>query len=537
MTESIPFKELNIFSNLILDYIHQDDNVREFYKYAPLSSEIEKVIQARLELLPIDANSSMDRKKLAETIKKQYHAIDHIPEQVTQNIVALEESITFCVVTAHQLNIFGGPLYYIYKIAQTISTCKQLSAEYPNYNFVPVYWMGSEDHDFEEINHITLYNKRIQWSDYQKGSLGAYHPDTVLPLLDELQQLLGNVKYTEQLISIFKSAYSQATLSEATRYFVNAIFGEYGLVIVDGDDAVFKRQFIPVIKDDLLHNTSFKLVAQQIEALKEKGYGYQAMPRAINLFYIRENLRERIEFNQQTNCYVILNTELSFSEEEMLNELEQYPERFSPNVILRPLYQQTILPSVAYIGGAGELSYWLQLKLLFDFYGVSYPQLLLRNSVLLVNPNITNKISKLGFSITHFFKDVEELKKDFINKSTDVDFDITAYKKQIEFEFLKLQEHTKIFDATLAPAVGAELQRTLQGLDGVQKRIIKSLKHKNDTELNQLEKIKQQLFPAKSLQERVENFSSYYAVYGPDFIHHLIADFDIYQKEFLLISL
>lgn len=525
---SIPFSETYLFSKLILDYISSDKKVKPFYHYDINMDAIEQIIQDKKK-------ENIDRKVLVETINKQYANIK-IPSLVSDKIKLLEESNTFCIVTAHQLNIFAGPLYYIYKIAQTISTCNQLKAKYPTYNFVPVYWSGSEDHDFEEINHIHLFNKKIEWNDKQGGATGEYSTQSILPLIDEIKTILGESEYANQLIEIYINAYTQPTLTDASKYLVNALFGEYGLVVVDGNDIAFKKQFLEIIEDELLQQNSFKLVTEQLKQLESNGYKQQAFPREINLFYLSKNSRERIEFNALISQYEVLNTQYSFTKDEILTELENHPERFSPNVILRPLFQQKILPSLVYIGGAGELSYWLQLKPIFELHKVNFPQLILRNSALLINENTSKKIDKLGFQIQDFFNDINTLKKEFIAKNTDENIDVSAYKNEIETTFNKLQELTKNIDTTLVSTVGAELQKSLQSIDSIQKRLMKSLKQKNETELNQIEKIKTQLFPLNNLQERVDNFSSYYAKHGQPFIDDLIAYFDVYNKQFLLIE-
>lgn len=527
--KNIPFSQTQLFSKLILDYISQDENVKPFYHYEVNMDAIEQVISDKQK-------ETIDRKGLLKTISNQYTNLE-TSASVSENITSLENPNTFCIVTAHQLNVFGGPLYYIYKIAQTISTCKQLKAKYPNFHFVPVYWMGSEDHDFEEINHVYLYNKKIEWTDKQGGATGEYSTQTILPLIEELKTILGESEYANQLVDVFQNAYTKPTLTAATRYLVNALFGSYGLVIVDGNDKAFKQLYADVMKDELLNGNSFKLVTQQLTELDAKGYKQQAFPREINLFYLSKNSRERIEFDATTSKYAVLNTQYSFTKEEILQELANYPERFSPNVILRPLFQQKILPSLAYIGGAGELSYWLQLKPVFDFYKVNFPQLLLRNSALLVTAVNAKKVEKIGLKIEDFFKETEDLKKEFIARNTEEDIDVSAYKIELENTFTKLQELAKNIDASLVNAVGAELQKSLQSVDSIQKRLLKSLKQKNETELNQIEKIKAQLFPNNSLQERVENFSAYYAKYGSAFIEDLINAFDVYHKQLLIIQL
>jgi bacillithiol biosynthesis cysteine-adding enzyme BshC len=532
--EAIQFSETGLFSKLILDYLNGNPETKEFYSYRPQLDEIEKVIHDKIQLIEIDKDTGINREELVETITKQYSGLD-ITEKVSENIQSFSNSITFCLVTAHQLNIFTGPLYYIYKIAQTVTACRQLSEKYPNYNFVPVYWMGSEDHDFEEINHIHLFNKKIEWEDKQRGATGDYSTKSILPLIGRLKEILGEGPHAEELISLYQDAYSKPTLTEAARYLVNTLFGKYGLVVIDGNDKAFKKNFLPVMKDELVNRNSAKLVVGQLQKMDEKGYKAQAVPREINLFYLGKNSRERIEYHADSDSYTVLNTNLKFSREEITQELEAHPERFSPNVILRPLFQQAVLPSLAYIGGAGELSYWLQLKPVFEFYKINFPMLFLRNSALMLSEGITKKIEKLGFNTKDFFKDTDQLIKEFIARTSGDEIDVSECKVIIEREFTKLQEIAKNIDPTLVNAIGAEMQKSVQSLDNIHNKLVKSLKQKSENELNQIEKIKSQLFPENSLQERVENFSSYYSREGSAFIERLIDSFDLFDKQFIFL--
>ncbi|HPW87360.1 MAG TPA: bacillithiol biosynthesis BshC, partial [Chitinophagales bacterium] len=242
--------------------------------------------------------------------------------------------------------------------------------------------------------------------------------------------------------------------------------------------------------------------------------------------------RERIVL--EGNQYKVLNTDRVFSQEEILAELETHPERFSPNVILRPLFQQMMLPSVMYIGGGGEVSYWLQLRTLFAHFGTAFPQLMVRNSFMLVKEQQLARMEKLGLTIQDFFRDVEELKKAYIGQNADEDIDVSGYKQEVEAVFTRLQELAKSVDVTLGPVAGAEMQKALQSVEMIQKRMMKALKQKNETALNQIEKLKTQLFPQQSLQERVENFAPYFAQSGQSFIDAIIADTDLYQRQFII---
>ena len=524
--KDISFRHTNLFSNLILDYMSLHDKVKDFYHYPPTSDAIETIIEDK-------KRESIDRIVLADTVLRQYAGYS-ISTVVTEHIESLRNENTFCIVTAHQLNIFTGPLYYIYKIAQTISACRQLKEKYTTYNFIPVYWMGSEDHDFEEINHIHLFNKKIEWENKQGGATGDYNTASLLPLVDELERLLGSAQYTDVLSEHFRKAYLHKDLSKATRYLVDVLFGQYGLLVIDGNDKTLKRIFSDVMKDELLNRHSYKLVKEQLSKLEAKGYKQQATPRELNLFYLSKHSRERIEWEESSATYKVVNTSVRFTKEEIEKELENYPERFSPNVILRPLYQQKVLPSLAYIGGGGEVAYWLQLKPVFEYYNINYPQLLVRNSALLINGHTLKKIEKLDFSLLDFFKDLETLRKEYIAAHTEENIDVTVYKSAISGEFEKLKELAKNIDASLVNTVGAEMQKSLQSIDAIEKRLMKSLKQKNETALNQIEKLKGQLFPDNSLQERKENFSVYYNTQGQEFIENLISEFDVYHKQFLI---
>ena len=525
--QNFTFEQTNAFSKIIIDYINNDERLSEFVTDFPSINDIEKIIETKQK-------ESIDRKLLVQTIFQQYQHIE-IDETFSKQIHALEDKQTFCIVTAHQLNIFGGPLYYIYKIAQTIATCNLLQKKYPSYQFVPIYWLGSEDHDFEEINHTYLYNKKIEWTDKQGGIIGNYDTASLQFLIEVLENLIKNQPFGKKLSSIFKDAYASKTLAEATRNWLHKLFGQYGLIVVDGNEKAFKQACSDIIKDDILQHSAYNIVAETIHKMEQKGYKHQAMPRQINLFYIDKNSRERIEFDAEKQQYFILNTDKVFSKEEILSELKNYPEKFSPNVILRPLFQQKILPSLMYIGGGGEIAYWLQLKNLFDKSNIAFPQLIVRNSALIITRQQKERLEKLNIPITQIFHSLDDLKNNFIRQEKNIS--IEEEVKNIEQQFAIIQEKIKEIDASLVNYVGAEAQKTFKSTEHIEARIHKALKQKNETSLNQMEKIKNQLFPNNNLQERVDNFSAYYADFGQQFIEMLIAEFDVYQKQFLVIEL
>ena len=264
---------------------------------------------------------------MVKVLKEQYGGLD-ISQSVSNSINSLSNSKTFTVTTGHQLNIFTGPLYFIYKIVTVINACKTLKQAYPDYNFVPVYWMACEDHDFEEINHFFFEGNKLEWETDQKGAVGRFDPSKLKNIAERLPSGA----------EFFKDAYSQGTLGDAARTYVNHLFGEEGLVVVDGDNPELKALFSHVIEDDLFIHSAADKVSNTSSALESLGYKTQVYAREVNFFYLEDGVRERIEKTE--DGFVVLDTDIRLSNDEMRKLIQEHPERFSPNVILRPLYQE-----------------------------------------------------------------------------------------------------------------------------------------------------------------------------------------------------
>lgn len=383
-TDCISYQTSGYFSKLMQDYLDQKPELKALYNHFPTLENFEKQINEK------QANfDNGNRIPLVETLKKQYQNIE-ISDSTKQNIELLSLPNTFTITTGHQLNLFSGPLYFLYKIISTINLTKELKLKYPANNFVPIYWMATEDHDFEEINYFNFKGKKFRWNKESSGPVGRLSTKGLDEFFEIYSLELGSSTNANVLKNLFNDAYlKHDNLADATRYLANNLFANYGLVILDADDANLKRAFIPFIKEELEHQTSFKTVQKTIEQLSD--YIIQVNPREINLFYIEDNLRERIIF--ENDKYYVNNTKISFTKDEILKLLESNPEKFSPNVIMRPLYQEIILPNLCYIGGGGEIAYWLELKSFFDAINITFPILLVRNSVLLNTEKQAKKLT------------------------------------------------------------------------------------------------------------------------------------------------
>jgi len=531
-TDCIPFKDTNYFSSLICDYLDEKDSLKPFYNRFPNLENFKGQMEEKTSQF-----SEKSRTVLVESLKTQYQDLA-ASDKTIANINALLQKNTFTITTGHQLNLFTGPLYFFYKIISTINLCSELKEAYPKQDFVPVYWMATEDHDFEEINFFNFEGKKIRWHKEVSGAVGELDLEGLQKISDLFGSHLNFGKNADSLKNLFEKAYTNhSNLSEATRYLVNELFSETGLVILDGNDKELKRLFLPFAQDELLNHTAFNKVSETSRQLNEvsSDYKIQVNPREINLFYLDKNLRERIVFENET--YQVLHTNISWSKDELIKHLHEAPENFSPNVILRPLYQEVILPNLCYIGGGGELAYWFQLKSNFETQQVPFPILLLRNSALLVSKKQQEKLDKLDLSIKDLFLHQNDLIEKVTRDRSELDIDFSKQKSFLKQQFEDLYALAKQTDKSFLGAVSAQEKKQLKGLDMLEKRLLKAQKRKLKEILDRVVLLQNELFPNQSLQERQANFSEFYMEYGDQFTQQLMLNLQPLKQEFLILNL
>ena len=516
-SQQLPLNEVGAFPKLFLDYISKDQNLAKFYNQYPDIQGFKQIIEER-------KFTDTKRKTLVNVLQNQYQNVENKP-----NLAILSEQNTFTVTTGHQLNIFTGPLYVIYKIVTVINLAKKLKAEFPAYNFVPVYWMASEDHDFAEIASFNLFGKNYQWETEQKGAVGRMNPAELQAIFEQMPE-----KPT-----LFEEAYlKNATLADAVRQYMHQLFGSQDLVCLDADDASLKGIFSEIIKDDLLNNTANRIVTETSNELNAMGYHTQITPREINFFYLQNGLRERIVSDNSESAaqFNVLNSELSFSEEKIIQLVDNQADSFSPNVVLRPLYQETILPNLAYIGGPSEVPYWLQLKGIFDYYGEQFPLLMPRNFALVVNQANKKKIDKLGISVEELFADEVTLRKTFVEQNSENSLSLAFEIDDVGEIFERVLKKSLAIDQTMRGAVEAEKSKIIGSLENLEKRIKKAEERNQETSVTQLLALKQKLFPEGGLQERKENFLNFY-LNDNLFITKLLAEFDPLDYRFNIVEI
>jgi len=509
---NISFEETKALNALAFDYIHKKENVKSFYEYFPDKKGFSKIIRSNLY-------ANTNRETLYKTLIKQSVLVENTNAKSLANIEQLKNKNVYTVTTGHQLCLFTGPLFFIYKIFSAINLAEELTRTFPENVFVPVYWLAGEDHDFDEVNHFNLYGKNIKWESNQTGAVGEFKTPELENIFPFFKQVMGDSANANHLVNLFERSYLRhKNLKLATRYLINELFGKYGLVTVDGNDPELKQLAKDIFRKDIFENIPAKKVNETIEQLKQLKYSNQVSPRGINCFLLEHGSRKRIE--KLEDVYRLAGTEKKFSKQELENIIDEHPEKISPNVVTRPLYQQTILPNIAYVGGPGELAYWLQYKSMFEEFKIQFPVLTPRSFVTIVDKNTKTKTDKLGFAIVDLFKDENELIKQLQVQSNNI-LELSEEEKKILEIYLSISEKIKGVDKTLVASVTAEEQKALKGIEVIMQKANRALKQRSETEINQLKGLKQKLFPTGVAQERFDNFSAYYSNWGADFFTFL----------------
>ncbi|WP_306643246.1 bacillithiol biosynthesis cysteine-adding enzyme BshC [Sanyastnella coralliicola] len=493
--QSIAHLDLDLIPQGVRDLLSQQAQIQPLINQFADENGFEKAIASRRFHASI-------RRLTAERIRLQYG--EHIVPEVSQQLEKFEDEQTFTVTTGHQLNLFTGPAFFFYKIIHTISLARRLNELHPGKHFIPVYWMATEDHDLDEIDHTTFFRQELKWERANEGAVGRMSTDGLPALAAQVKEILrwddDHPKW-----KVLEAYANAQDLASATRTLVNELFGHEGLVVIDADDAELKRAFAGHMWRDIDEGVGKQYVTQQNQQLQELGYKVQVNPRDINLFYLTDN--ERIRLSRQGEQVKGVDTDHTWSLDEIQSELQAHPERFSPNVVMRPLYQEVILPNIAYIGGPGEMSYWIQLKSFFDVMEVDFPILLPRNGALILSASALAKVKKLSLEINDLFNErPEDFTRAWLDANTSVDFSLDEAKASIASIFEEIKSKATEVDQSLNKKVEGSLQRQLKEIEGIEKSMEKAWKNRQETSLRQLENLHDTVFPGGSFQERKQNF-------------------------------
>jgi bacillithiol biosynthesis cysteine-adding enzyme BshC len=498
--EKIGLQDSQQFGKLFIDYLAQQEQVQSLYAFYPAIAGLEAAIEKR-SMQPIN------RKVLVERLHAQYKGLA-VSEKVQQNIDLLAHENAFTITTGHQLCLGTGPLYLILKTLSCVKLCEALKVKHTDKEFIPVFWMASEDHDAAEINHFYVFGKKYTWETTQTGAVGRFTTAGIAEVLDTIKDIPDWLKEAYQ---------SSNTLAEATRKVMHQLFADYGVVVIDGDDADLKKEFLPVIEKELFEQSAVGVMSQTNRLIESHGYSVQVNPRDINLFYVKNAIRERIE--KQGGRFVVLHTDLSFSAEEIKKELAEHPERFSPNVVLRPLYESTILPDIAYVGGPGEIAYWLQLKEVFNVYNTFLPVIFPRMFSGIVTKQQCVKLEKANVTLAELFLNEFDLKQVVVSHSIQEEISVETHAKEIVTAFDAIAAIATTVDGSLQSWAQAEKAKVLKQIDDIEKKLRKAEERKHDETIKSVLGIRDKILPNGKLQERQESVFTF-----------LVNDADLIQK-------
>ena len=507
-------------SRLIQDFLNESPGLKNFY-----TQKVSR--ESLMQQAKVKTKSYKNRAVLTQVLSAQNQILT---AKQQKNLKALENPNAVTVTTGHQLNLATGPLYFIYKILHTVKMCEEMNRSQEQFTFVPIFWMATEDHDFEEINHFSTYQSTYRWQRESGGFVGEMGTDGVLAVFTEFFKGLEKNQAAKNLEKMITKAYQKKDLAASTRFLVQELLGEWGVLILDANHPELKRLAIPYFEKELRNQLAQEAVQATNHQLSK--YKEQAFAREINLFYSENGKRERIDF--EDGVYFLVDSLKKFEGDEIFKALENSPEKFSPNVILRPLYQEIILPNVCYIGGGGEISYWLQLKRMFAQFEIEFPLIMLRNSFLILTKNQCEKATKFGILPQHLFSSISELKSEWVKQQTDLFEVLENLKESIEQKFFKASEIAEKTDDTFRQMLLAQQKKQLNGYEKMKKRLQKAEEKRLRSKIRRLENLYEIMFPSGTWQERKINFSVFYQKYGENFFEAVYESLDAFESNFVV---
>jgi bacillithiol biosynthesis cysteine-adding enzyme BshC len=520
-TYSFPQSSLTILPPLVKKWVFDPSYFSEWD--IPLSLEdCGTLIQKKQDSFDADK-----RAVLVDTLLASYSFLDSkntTDAKVLAAIQSLALPTTFTVTTGQQLHVFLGPMYVPHKILSALAYTRKLQALYPHYNFVPIFWLASEDHDFEEIASIQLFGKTFTWDcDTQGGATGLLPTAGIVEMCNLIKE---TVRFSEEELSIFnvfETAYQNAkTLSEATIKIVHAFFGDLGVVCLDANTPALKSYFSDIFTRELQASQGFTAIQQQSEKLVSKGFSTRINPRDTPFFMMEGNNRERID-RIKPNTFIMASSQKEFSLETLLTLLQENPEKISPNVSFRPLYQETILPNLVYVGGAAEVEYWLQLTLLFKAYEISYPLVIMRKTSVYLGEKWLKSWEQLGMEPTDLF-----LARDAFNHKIETRFLAADKEKQIMNQFDSLIQSVADWTYELSPqevkGLKSKAKTWKKELQEHFNNLELQLKQSNEQKIKKINKIYDMMYPGGVFQERTMSFLEY-ALKGGEFVDNYVSKF------------
>ncbi len=545
--QAIQFSEIQQagagFSKLFSDYLSNFSALRRFYQYDYRS------LQGFADAAEARKPAMGHRDLLADVLLEQNKSFG-AGEESLRHIEELRAEQTFAVVTGQQVGILGGPLYTIYKTISAVKLARQLRDQLPGYAFVPVFWLEGEDHDFEEMNKIVVLSQEgspasVEFPHPSKQGAKSAEPVGKIKLgagieafFDQLAKALPTTEFREALLQRLKSVYtSEATFSGAFAALLHSLFPDEGLVIIDANDRRLKQLTRHIFLNEL---ETFPRISQKIiqqSASLEEQYHAQIKTKAMNLFLVHNGGRYLIE--PREHDFALRGTRQYFTREELLRILDESPEAFSPNVALRPICQDTILPTAAYVAGPSEVAYFAQLKPVYDYFSCPMPVIYPRASATVVEERQQKILEKYQLSIGDVFRQPTRLQQHVIDMVSEVKIDelFTHTSAQIGDLLQEMRFGLTTIDPTLLGPLDATRDKVDGALQVLKQKAAEAQQRKHEIALRQIRKVQNFFLPNGDYQERALNLFSFVNRYGDDFLPWLKSTLNVDQFEHQLLYL
>lgn len=532
----VNFSDIPDSPNIFLDYLYEFDNVAKFY---PSNFRNENDIK---EVLSKVRKTEKERENILSILREQNPA-SSVSGLTSSNIEVLKFQNSFAVMTGQQLGLATGPLYTIYKTITAIKLAKSLSEKYPDYNFVPVFWLEGDDHDFDEVstlkvldneNSITTisYNDGLD-AETNRGPMGEYTFDlTIDQNLEKLRSSLRETEFKSVILELLtKHYYAGATFKSAFVGLMRELFDEYGLILFDPQSSKVKDILRVIFKKDV---EKFRFIAEELilrSANLEEVYHAQVKVKPINLFYNEDSGRYSIEPTETD--FRLKGKRKKFTAEELFEQIDFFPEKISPNVILRPICQDYLFPTAFYVGGPAEISYHAQIVPYYEILNLTQPILYPRASATIIESRVQQILDKHDLKLQDFFYDNEQLALKIADSSSEIKVsDIFGrVEKELLAVFEGLSQDITMIDPTLTDVVSGAKLKSEQYLNVVRDKALAAQKRKNEVIFRQIYKTSNVLYPDENLQERELNFIYFANKYGLDFIKFIYENLEIDKFE------
>jgi len=530
-------------TRLFIDYVYNFKNVQRFYNYNfndldNLNSLIESVLK-----------NYKNREKVVEILKRQNFYYENFSAR--EKLELLSRDNTLAVVTGQQVGLMSGPLYTIYKIITAIKLSDFLSEKFKDFNFVPVFYLESEDHDFFEANHVKVFNSsnelvKIEFNpeDTPRENYGPVGEikfnDRFESVLRKFEEELQDSEFKNDVISFVRSTYKEGfNFAESFAKFVGGLFKNHGLVFLNPNDAELKRFLVPIFEREIDEHPKLSNLIVDVSAELEERYHAQVKPRAMNLFLFYRGGRYPIEPAEEKGMFRLKGARFKFSKGELKHILETNPQALSPNVILRPICQDTLLPTIFYVAGPSEIAYFAQLKPAYIYFGLPMPVIFPRISATLIEPKVRKILEKYKVEFEELFSDFSSVAKKISTMDSDIDID--GFFKVMRSRFESLLGEVKDFVLGIEPSLGGAVDNSaskiLYHINNIYEKTLSANQKRNEIILKQIEKLKINLFPENEIQERVLNVIYFLNKYGFGLIDKLFDDLEVFEFNHQIIYL